>query len=290
MRHLRIMWVTLVAAFAVAALATTSAVAAGNKAYKVFANCPVANPELGGCTWAKSGAGSYFQAGKVTVQLVHSIVLQGGFFESENGEQHYVGPETGNKPIRPVPQPAPSLTEVLSPEALEEPERKRYEAYLAAGRSTKVTATVEIAGPASSIYLNEEHLLLKEGTFLSLPVQVKLSNPFLGTTCYVGSNGSPINIAFTDGTTSPPPPNSPITGQLGTITTSGEGRILKIRENEIVNNSYAAPGVIGCGRGGQLNSAINDALGLPSPAGSNTAIIRGELWQAGVEAVREEWF
>ena len=133
-------------------------------------------------------------------------------------------------------------------------------------------------------------MLLETGPFLSLPVQVHLNNPFLGKLCTVGTNSSPVNISFTDGTTSPPPPNEPIKGNLGTINSTGEGRILLINGNEIVNNDFAAPGVTGCGEGGKLNSALNAALGLPSPAGTNTAIIKGELHQAGVEAVREELF
>lgn len=291
MKNLKSIGLALAAMLALSALLAGSAVARkASNPWLVFSNCPVGLPELAGCTYAKSEAGSYFQAGKITVALNKPIVLLGGFDENEAGEQLYRGPEHGNAPISLEAQAAPSLTEVLSPEALPEPERARYEAYLVAGKSTKVTATVEIAGPPSSVYLNELNLLLKANTFLALPVQVHLNNKFLGENCSVGTNYEPINLAFTDGTTNPPPPNMPITGKIGKIKTLSEGRIQVITGDEIVNNEYAAPGVSGCGEGGKLDGAINAALGLPSPAGSNTAVILGYIEQAGPEAVREQVF
>lgn len=93
---------------------------------------------------------------------------------------------------------------------------------------------------------------------------------------------------MTDGTTSPPPPNEPIKGFLGELHTKkgSEARILVISNNEIVNNSYEASAATGCGLGGGADGAVNAALGLPSPAGTNTAIIREnssrpELKQSG---------
>ena len=67
-------------------------------------------------------------------------------------------------------------------------------------------------------------------------------------------------------------------------------QILKISNNSLVNNSFAAPGATGCG--GflvelLLNPIINAKLGLPAAAGNNTAILSGTLEQAGAEAVRE---
>ena len=129
-----------------------------------------------------------------------------------------------------------------------------------------------MAGPASSIFLSEINLLEDTGTFLSLPVQVHLNNTFLGKDCTVGTNGAPINIAFTSGTTDPPPPNVPIKGTSGIVTTipGTEARAAWIQGSEIVNNEYAAPGVSGCGEGGRPDGALNAALGLPSPSGSHT--------------------
>jgi hypothetical protein len=77
---------------------------------------------------------------------------------------------------------------------------------------------------------------------VQLPVKVHLENPFLGSSCYIGSNSSPIVINLTTGTTSPPPPNTPIKGSKGTIEVAGEGAIDIFRKNSLVNNSFAARG------------------------------------------------
>jgi len=104
-----------------------------------------------------------------------------------------------------------------------------------------------LAAPASSIGLDELALLTEEGTALSLPVKVHLENPFLGSTCYIGSNTSPIIINLTTGTTAPPPPNKPIKGKVGEVTSNPAGNLLTISKNSLVNNSFAAPGTSGCG-------------------------------------------
>ncbi len=103
----------------------------------------------------------------------------------------------------------------------------------------------------------------------------------------MGSTQNPIQVNFITGETSPPPPNLPIHGALGEIHVIGEGNILQILGDKLVNNSYASPGVQGCGVHGGLDAAMNSALGLPSPAGSNSAELVGELDAASAEAVKE---
>ncbi len=243
------------------------------------------------CVYGEAGPESFFQAGNVTVHFVKPVVLRGGFAENEEtGELHWIGALNGQT-VSKEAEPAPSLTEGVDAELLPEAEKTRYEEYLAAGKSTKVTATVELAAPASTIELNEANLLQEEGTSFGFPVEIHLSNKFLGPYCYVGSFTEPINVPFTTGATNPEPPNTSIHGRLGEITVIGGGQILKVgsaaRPTRLVNNEYAAPGVHGCGLNGHANQAINAALGLPSPAGSNATELIGELFQAGSEPVRE---
>ena len=114
-------------------------------------------------------------------------------------------------------------------------------------RLTGVNATTELAAPAKAIGVNSINLLTASGTALSLPVKVHFENPLFGSSCYVGSNSAPIVIGLTTGTTSPPPPNSPITGSVGTPNALREGNILKMNKNSLVNNSFAAPEATGCG-------------------------------------------
>jgi len=172
-------------------------------------------------------------------------------------------------------------TKSLSPKEL-----ARYDKYVAAGK-TKVTATIELAGPPSSFFVEQGNLLEGVGEALGLPTQIKFSNPFLGNTCYDGSNYNPIQISYTTGTTSPPPPNKPLEGKPGSLFSTNEGGIAHIIEGKLVDNSFAAPGVTGCGVGGGADAAIDAATGLPSAAGHNATVLAGELTQAGWEAVQE---
>ncbi len=257
-------------------------------AFEKFNSCPATDPELSACIYGEAGPESFFQAGKVTVHFVKPIILRGGMVEEEpSGEEHWIGSRYGNT-ISKEAEPAPSLTEIDA-EDLSESEKARYEAYLAGGGSTKVTATIELAAPATDIDLDETNLLDEEsGTAFGFPVEIHLTNKFLGTHCYVGNYQEPIFVPFTTGETSPPPPNTPIHGYVGRLTAEGEARIVKFTGTVLVNNSYAAPGVQGCGISGGDNLAIDTAFGLPSPAGSNTTELVGDLWQTGIEAEEEK--
>ena len=93
---------------------------------------------------------------------------------------------------------------------------------------TGVSATLELAKPASEIRINENHLAEGQGVVLKMPVMMHLENPFLGKSCFVGSSGSPINWELRPDATSPPLPNKSITGKPGEVEFLEEGRILKL--------------------------------------------------------------
>jgi len=256
------------------------------KAYKKFIECPAEDEQLNGCITGEAGPESYFQAGKVTIPFVHPVDLSIGFIEDEEGNFHVVGARNG-KSIAAVSEPAPSLTEVINPATLEEPERKRYEDYIAASKSTKVTETIELAVPGNDIFLSEAALIEEKGEGFGFDVMIHIQNPFLGKSCYDGSTVNPIDVPFTTGETHPEPPNTPIHGFSGTFESEAEGEILRIQGQHLVNNEYAAPGVTGCGTNGGADAALNAGLGLPSPAGTNTTVLVGNLWQTSVRAARE---
>jgi len=111
------------------------------------------------------------------------------------------------------------------------------------------------------------------GTALTLSAKIHLINPFLGSSCYIGSAASPIVIPLTLGTTSPPLPNLPIKGKIGTIQPLISA--IQLLGLVLVNNSFSVPAATGCGTtgGGLVNASINQKLGLPSPAGHNTIVI-----------------
>jgi hypothetical protein len=266
-----------------------SAMATPKGEFAKFADCPLSNESLSGCLVAKTESGEV-KIGSTAVPIKNTITLQGGFIEDrETGAQEFVGAADGNT-LSKTPQNVPGGLAGLVKcfEISNFFERLACEVVFENGL-TGVTATTELAAPASSIGLSEFNLLTANGTALSLPVKVKLSNPLLGESCYLGSNASPITIDLTTGTTKPPKPNEPITGKVGTFSNAGGGSILIISENSLVNNSFAVPVAEGCGGifSFLIDPLVDAKLGLPSASGHNTAILNGTLFQSGATAVRE---
>jgi hypothetical protein len=214
--------------------------------------------------------------------------LQGGIEFFFSGEEKVVAAEDGNT-LSKTPQKVPGGLAglVKCNEISNFIERIACELVFENG-TTGVNATTELAAPASSIGLHTLNLLGGAGTALSLPVKVHLENPFLGSSCYIGSNAKPIVIEFTTGTTSPPPPNKPITGNPGELSFNEAETIVTIKNNALVNNSFAAPEAEGCGGifSFLIDPLVDSKLGLPSAAGKNTAILKGKLQVAAAEAVR----
>jgi hypothetical protein len=103
-------------------------------------------------------------------------------------------------------------------------------------------------------------------------------NPVLGSKCYVGTASSPIALKRITGETSPPSPNTPISGTPGEPSSTGSG-IEHLDNGVYVDNSFAVPaGANGCvltlfGYPPiSINGVINAQSGLPSAAGENTTI------------------
>lgn len=250
-----------------------------------FADCPLSNPEVAGCTYAETASGK-FQIGKRTVPINKTIVLQVGFIETETGLK-VVGAENGETLSKTALAVPGGLLDILAPEWLNKKQKEEFEEAVNKG-PTGVTATTELAAPASEIGLNTENLLAETGTALSLPVKIKLGNAFLGNNCYVGSNAHPVVINFTTGTTAPPKPNEPIKGAAGELTFNEAFTLITISGGKLVNNSFGTGGAEGCGApfSSLVDAAVDAELGLPAAAGKNTAILEGTLYTAGAEAVK----
>lgn len=252
--------------------------------YAQFAECPLTNPALFFCSYSET-SGGFFQVGKKTVPLKNPVVLQGGLAFGEEGLE-FVGAENGDT-LSKTPQTVPGgLLGIEAPKWWPLFLQILFNETINKGL-TGVTATVELAAPASQIKVNIGALISEEGTALSLPVKIKLSNSFLGNNCYIGSNSNPVVIPFTTGETSPPPPNTPIHGSAGTAVENEAGSILTLSGGSFVNNSFAAPGAKGCGGLFSLfvDPFVNSLVGLPSPAGTNTAVLEGKFQLANPEAV-----
>lgn len=284
-----VLGMTLMASLGLAS--TASATPKGK--FAIFADCPLATAGLTACVHAETTSGE-FTVGKVTVPINKTIVLQGGIIakitENEAEEvvitEEFVGAADGNTLSKTALNVPGGLLGVECSKISNEFERFVCEVIFENGL-TGVTATTELAAPASSIAINESNLLTAKGTALSLPVKVKLGNPLLGEACYIGSNAKPIALDLTTGTTSPPEPNKPIKGNPGKI--GAEEGLLTDEGNSLVNNSFAAPEAEGCGGifSFLIDPLVNGKLGLPSAAGHNTAILNGKLQQASATTVKE---
>jgi hypothetical protein len=280
----------LVATSLVALLAALSvaspALATPKGGFSVFADCPLSTAEA--CVYAKTETGE-FTVGSKTVPIEKAITLQGGFNEnSETGAETFVGASNGVT-LSKTPQNVPGgLSGLVNCKAISNfLERISCELVFENGL-TGVSATTELAAPASSIGINLRNILFSSGVALTLPLKVHLENPFLGSSCYVGSNSAPIVIELTTGTTSPPAPNKPISGKPGEVSFIENEEILKVSKNSLVNNSFAAPAANGCGGifSFLIDPIIDSTMGLPAAAGHNTAILNGTLEETSSESVK----
>jgi hypothetical protein len=234
-----------------------------NKGYEAFAGCP-SNPgessEVSTCIRTVIDGG-HFQMGNKDVPITKTMVLSGGV----NPElKNFVYNSKGG--LTPVKQQVPGgvigltgldwLVNFLSIDALQ--------LYAV----TELAGTPDLSNPESP----------------TLPIKVHLINPVLGNKCYVGSNSNPIKLNLTIGTTSPPPPNEPITGEGPTdIVYDFETEIYRAKNGIYVDNSFAAPGASGCTLTLfgfiplSINGLINTASGLPAPAGTNETVQNFDL-------------
>jgi hypothetical protein len=130
-------------------------------------------------------------------------------------------------------------------------------------------ATTELAGTPTGFTFNS----------VTIPIKAHLTNPagLLGSHCYLGSESEPIVLNLITGTTEPPPPNEPITGQSPEISIDGNA-IFHLENGTFVDNSFAAPGVNGCVLKLfgfipiPINGLIDEISELPSPAGHNESV------------------
>ncbi len=282
-----------VLAIATALVCLVSASAALAKAptgdFARFAQCPRFTKGVNFCEFTQIKSGEV-KIGSTTVPIEKTITLQGGYNRNEEKEpitETFVGALNGET-LSKTPQKVPGglLDLVRCNEISNIIERIACELVFENG-VTGVNAITELAKPASSIGINTDNLLSTHGVALSLPTKVRLENAFLGSECYIGSSSSPVTLNLTDGTTSPPPPNKPISGKLGNLEFLDEFELIEINNNTQVDNSFSAPGASGCGGifSFLIDPIIDAKLGLPSAAGKNTAVQNGTVYEATAETV-----
>jgi hypothetical protein len=164
------------------------------------------------------------------------------------------------------------------PKWLQESFEKLYDERL-----TGLTATIELAAPATSVQLNNGNLISGQGTALGLPVRLKLNNSLLGNHCFIGSSAKPVMLELTTGK------SGTVFGSVGNASHNKEATLLTLSGGTLVDGTFATPGASGCGGifSSFIDPMIDSAFGLPSAAGENTATLEGTFQDAAAEVVRE---
>lgn len=252
--------------------------------YEQFAECPLNNVKINDCIFSVS-SGGYFTVGKKTVPLKNPVTLQGGY-EGAGAAIKFYGAENGDT-LSKTPQPVPGgLFGITAPTWWPKSVQEWFNNLINEG-FTGVNATVEIAGPTKgflpNVKLSTENLIFREGTALGLPTKIHLENAILGSNCYIGSDEKPVQIEFTTGK------SGSLEGAVGKISFNEEFTITTISGGKLVNNTFAAPSVQGCGGFFSffIDPLVDSLLGTPSPSGANSAVLEGKIQDAAASAVKE---
>lgn len=222
--------------------------------YGQFAGCPSIeeNPVVTGCLNSVITGGN-FKMGNKNVPIEKPFTLSGGY-DGITGAFYYNSKGGLSKVKQKVPGGVIGLTGLV------------WLAEFLGVEALTLYATTELAGKPQP---------LAEPAFLPIKVHLENSTGVLGPNCYVGSTSSPINLFLTTGTTSPPPPNTPITGKEPEDKFDEKTEILHLNNGIFVDNSFSAPGASGCVLTLfgfipiSINGLVNTQSGLPAPAGTN---------------------
>lgn len=278
---------TAAAVSTVALAASSSAMAAAPTGdHAKFKYCPYTNPSVQACLYSVTTSGS-FKLGNANVPITAAtpIVLQGGTGASDDAGNtswfNAVGaPSLSNTPLK-VPGGLIGLVDTGGFSGV------LISLFNAAVASVNdVYATAELVG---NPVINYGNILGQVDAAVQLPIRVHLTNPFLGSSCYIGSSSSPIRLRLGTGTTAPPPPNTPITGSPGALSFPGDGTILTTNGVKLVDNAFSAPAASNCGflplDKILITAAVNLKEGLPAAAGKNTAIQQGDTYVGYIDGV-----
>jgi hypothetical protein len=249
--------------------------------FQKFQYCPYKNIEVKRCVYSVTSGGEVVLGSK-KVPIVNPVLLQGGFGKpnKETKSSAFFGATEGKPTLQAVGQPVPGgLAGLVNCKEISNFILRTACEWTFENGLTGVNSVLELAKPASAIQISESNLSRKEKVAMQLPVKVRLDNPFLGSSCYVGSESNPIIWNLTSGKTTPPEGTEPIEGSAGKVSFLEEGLILQLAEDSLVDNAWAGPAASGCGGvfAFLLDPIINVAAGLPAAAGTNSARLNNTI-------------
>ena len=241
---------------AVAVAGPVSAATAPTGIYSGMGTCPLASatmqdPNNGavGCVVAVVNGGSFTIGGTVvTIPASSPITAKFGVYWPNNGPTATFPDGSSSEIFSTV---APTDWKELSSAPIEVPIPGLANFWPGV---TSAFAQVELAGPIT------DFAPLADGEnfpLFKLPIKLHLQNALLGPNCFVGSNSAPIVLEPTSGTTAPPAPNKPISGDPGTIGIQGDpngfgSTVVGFTGASLVDNSLAVDTSIS-----DLSSAIS---------------------------------
>jgi hypothetical protein len=283
-RRCRAAAVAVVAASALAAGAATAS-AAPTGQYADFDQCPTGNPAVVTCIVSDTTSGS-IKLGNQDVPITKRIRLQGGIDggDETTGENVFYGAKNGVTLERTALDVPGGLLGITIPPIVPQPVRGYLQKAIDTGNGVKATA--ELVGPVGFNFANYANA---EGIGVTLPIRVKLQNPFLGDDCYVGSAADPITIRLTNGTTAPPAGVAPISGTYGTVDFFDDANLLVNTGVTLVDNTFTAPRAKGCGGAfaWAIDPVVDAKIGLPTTAGQCVARFTGDAYLGSASRVVE---
>lgn len=264
----------IIAALAVAVPGGVARATTLNGDWAAFNRCPVTNSSMlaadgvnisAQCVDTASASGS-IKLGSTTAPITTSDLQLGALFNSSTTNSAPVAPAGGALVAAPVNIPGGLLGLICPSDVLI---ITQICDSITNNTLNNITATIEPAGSPSNLNLGAS--FVTNEPLVTLPVKIQLSNPILGSSCFIGSNSNPIILNPED---SVAPPN--IMGDAfdanGTSDPNGNFTLVTLSGGTIVDNTFAVPGASGCD--GLLAPAVDAAIdlkqGLPSASGHNS--------------------
>jgi hypothetical protein len=272
----------LIAAAALSLALAPSAIAAPHQPtgeFSQFGYCPLDRKTITDCIFSVSTKGAIV-VGNKTVPIKNPVTLQGGAEGSGENVQFYGadGAETLSRSPQKVPGGLTGIEPLpWWPKSFQEWFRQQINEG-----ATEVKSTLVLATPPTSIKLSTENLLNQNETALGLPVKIKLDNPILGSSCYIGSSSNPVEIEFTTGR------SGTLKGSPGVVNFNNQYTHVTMDNARIVNGTFAAPKVEGCGGifSSFIDPLVNSVLDLPAASGRSTAIMGGKFQSGAAKAIK----
>jgi hypothetical protein len=234
----------------------------------IFSHCPVKNPAVTLCLFSRTTS-TTFTIGSTTVTSSQPATVSLGLYFQPSGAASVVLPDDGSKALASPPIPLPGGLLGIPGSGV---------------GPLAVDVTPQLVGiPQVNIF----NIFTGKGPTLVMPIDVLVSTPtgLLGPDCTIASPGAPAVLKLTTGTTAPPPPNKPITGSHGTLSSKSNGETI-VSGLRLVDNAFAVPGAANCGLGGLLDPVLDLDKGLPSAAGKNTATLAGNSYTIPASVIR----